>query len=335
MNFEDLIGNTPLRPIQVALPVYQGYRQHHLNLKLEGYNPGGSIKDRTALALINDVEARGLLKAGGNVVESTSGNTGAANAVICRERGYQFHAVVDPKTTAENLQKMRNFGACIEMVTQLDVTGGYLLNRLKRVEELIMTLPNAVWPNQYENEANVRAHYSTTGPEIYKQMHGAIDAIFIAVSTGGTLAGTGRYLSEKLPDIRVYAVDAQGSIALGGRSGKRLLTGIGASRPSTFVRRSDYNAVGYVNDVEAFACCRALWKTVGLRVGGSSGAVIATMIAWLSDRRDRPRVVGLCADKGENYLSTIFCDSYVRENLPHVLNREKYYTSIFLPRTEE
>src|SRR5262245_27837850 len=164
-----------------------------VNLKLEGHNPGGSIKDRTALSLIESLEHRGALRPGSVVIDSTSGNLGVALAMIARARGYEFVAVVDPKTTDENLAKMSAMGAQLEHVRQPDETGGYLLSRLARVQELCASSHAFVWTDQYSNPANPAAHFRATGPEIYRDMDGQVDAVFVAVSTGGTLAGVGRY----------------------------------------------------------------------------------------------------------------------------------------------
>jgi N-(2-amino-2-carboxyethyl)-L-glutamate synthase len=324
-SFMDLIGNTPTRAVRVKL----GDCTRQIHLKLEGFNPGGSIKDRTAIALIRDLEAGMRLKRNGMIVESTSGNLGAALAYISRELGYRFTAVVDPKLTEENAEKMRRMGATLDHVTELDETGGYLLTRLRRVQELLSTIPGAVWPNQYENPVNAKAHFEETGPEILRQMNGKIDMAFLGVSTGGTLAGVSRFLRMALPRVSIVAVDAKGSIALGGTPGSRLLTGIGASRKATLLRRDDYSSVLYMNDIDAFACCRALARRTDLSVGGSSGAVVAAAIQWLACAPATTRAVCLCPDTGLNYQSSIFNDEYVRAKLPAVYRRQEYYESVF------
>ena len=320
-----LIGNTPIQVINLQL----GLRSIPLHLKLEGCNPGGSVKDRTAIALIRDLQERGLLKQNSTIIESTSGNLGVALAYISESLGYRFVAVVDPKITPENSAKMQNAGAVLDKVTELDETGGFLLTRLRRVQHLLSSIKGAVWPNQYENPANVRAHLEGTGAEILHQMDSKIDVIFLAVSTGGTLAGVSRCLRKASPSVRVIAVDAKGSIALGGIPGSRLLTGIGASRAITLANRNDYDSVIYIDDANAFACCRALHHRTNLDVGGSSGAVIAAATQWLSEQSDPIRVVCLCPDTGANYRSSIFNDDYVTAALPSALCLEEYYQNIF------
>jgi N-(2-amino-2-carboxyethyl)-L-glutamate synthase len=319
------IGNTPVSFVSIKL----GPRTIPLHLKLEGHNPGGSIKDRTAIALIRDLEARALLNRGSIIVESTSGNLGVALAYISRELGYRFVAVVDPKLTVENAAKMQSMGAMLDMVTDPDETGGYLLTRLRRVQELLSAMPGAAWPNQYENPANLKAHFEGTGPEILRQMCGKVDVAFVGVSTGGTLAGISQFLRMELPHVSMIAVDAKGSIALGGAPGPRLLTGIGASRVATLLQCNDYDRVIYMDDTDAFACCRALARRTGISVGGSSGAVIAAAIQWLTRAPANTRAICLCPDTGLNYQSSIFNDGYINVKLPTVHRRQEYYESVF------
>src|SRR5215212_9387118 len=197
------IGNTPLQSIYLIIDK----TPRKVHLKLEGQNPAGSVKDRTAYALIQELEERGALNADSIIVESTSGNLGVALAHICRSKGLSFLAVVDPKATKENLARMRALGAQIEMVHQSDSAGGYLLARLERVKELCRSSARYVWTDQYSNPANPHAHYSSTGPEIYRQMGGEVSAVFAAVSTGGTLAGVGRYFREVSPATKIVGVD--------------------------------------------------------------------------------------------------------------------------------
>lgn len=312
------VGNTPLALIQM--------RSHgearNVYLKLEGHNPAGSSKDRTAQALIEDAEARNRLSSSSIVLESTSGNLGVALSFLCHERGYHFVAVVDPNTTDESVEKMRALEARIEMVAEPDDTGGYLKSRLARVSELCQSSTRYVWLDQYSNFANPRIHYATTGPEIYLQMDKKVDALFIAVSTGGTLAGIARYFREVSPNTTIVAVDAVGSVVFGGQPGPRRLTGIGSARVSKFVEKSHYNIVRLIKDEVAFLFCRQLLEKTGLKVGGSSGAVLAACADYLTVRPEVERAVCLCADRGENYDSTIFSDKWLEENkivLPHSL----------------
>jgi 2,3-diaminopropionate biosynthesis protein SbnA len=304
----NLIGNTSLKSIH--LNVDGVMRQVHL--KLEGENPAGSVKDRTAIALIKQLEAQERIKRDSIIIESTSGNLGVALALICRARGYQFLSVVDPKASRENVARMRALGADIEQVCEADASGGYLLARLERVQQLCRSSENYIWTDQYSNMANPRIHYSFTAPELYRQMNGRIDALFIAVSTGGTLAGIGRFFREKSPSTRIIGVDAKGSVVFGGVPGSRRLTGIGSAQQSVFITSEVYDEHVLVGDAEAFACCRALFATTGISVGGSAGAVLAACMQYLRRHPQLERVACLCADRGENYSSTIFNDDWLK-----------------------
>jgi 2,3-diaminopropionate biosynthesis protein SbnA len=304
------LGDTPLRKVSVSLDG----QVREICLKLESANPTGSIKDRTGYSLMQTLARQDLLQAETVIVESTSGNLGVALAFLCRIGGYGFIAVVDPKTTQENLAKMEELGARIEMVDQPDPYSGYLLSRLQRVQELCQTFPHYLWTDQYNSQANPDIHYTTTGPEIYHQMDGKVDALLLAVSTGGTLAGIGRYFREVSPDTRVIAVDAVGSVIFGTPPGPRKLTGIGSSRPSSFIDASLYDEHILVRDEEAFAHCRALEQGSGIQVGGSSGAVISACTRYLVAHPQFTNVVCVCPDGGDNYARTIFNDTWLHKH---------------------
>lgn len=304
------LGNTPLEPLSL---IVNGVRRT-IHLKLEGANPTGSAKDRTAKGLLQDLEERGLLLHNSTLVESTSGNLGVALSFLCKVRGYSFIAVVDPKTTQENIEKMHLLGAQIDLVKEPDESGGYLLSRLERVRDLCKRSQRYVWPNQYASLANPTIHYTDTGPEIYRQMHGKVDALFIAVSTGGTLAGVSRYFREVSPATWIIGVDAHGSIIFGTPPGARLLTGIGSSRRSSFITRDSYDEYMQAHDEEAFAFCRALSERAGLHLGGSSGAVLAMCSRYLQTHPEAEHVVCLCADHGANYASSIYSDTWMLEH---------------------
>jgi N-(2-amino-2-carboxyethyl)-L-glutamate synthase len=282
-------------------------------LKLESSNPAGSLKDRTAAYLIADLEARCALMRSSVIIESTSGNLGVALALRCQKKGHRFLAVVDPKSTPEICSRMRQLGAELEIVTEMDEAGGYLLSRLHRVKELLRSSPNYVWTDQYNNPANPEAHYLSTAPEIYRQMGGKVDAVFVAVSTGGTLAGIGRYFRQVSPRTKVIAVDAVGSVIFGGLPGRRKLTGIGSSRKSGFITPDLYDCHIAVTDQQAFSICRKL-SVSGIRVGGSSGAVFYACTQYLVSHPEIKTAVCLCADGGENYESTIFNDEWMQQN---------------------
>jgi 2,3-diaminopropionate biosynthesis protein SbnA len=285
-----------------------------VQLKLEGANPGRSVKDRTAGALLDNLEQRGCLERDSIVVESTSGNLGVALARLVQARGLEFLAVVDPKTTPENVARMRQLGASVQVVTTADDKGGYLMTRLALVRELCASSTRYVWTNQYANPANPRAHYRTTAPEIYAQLGGRVDAVFVPVSTGGTLAGLSRYFRKTSPTTAMIAVDARGSVIFGGSPGPRLLTGIGSSRPSSFLAPQMYDVSMQVSDAEAFAFCRALFAATGIKVGGSSGAVLAACARYCATNPELERVVCVCADGGQSYDTSIYDDSWLAQH---------------------
>ncbi len=302
-----LMSTAPTPVVQVALRV--GQRRSRLWLKLEVGSRSGSIKERTALSLVASVADR-LDGTDPLLVESTSGNLGVALAGIANEFGLRFVAVVDPTLPPPLGRSITDLGGELELVVDRSASG-YLPARLRRVRELCQQVPHAVWPNQYENPANQDAHFRTTGPEIVSQTHGAVDAVFVAVSTGGTVAGIGRYLRSIGSQARMVAVDVVGSIALSGEPGPRALTGIGAGRRSRFADPDCYDEAVFVDSGRAIAFCRELYASTGLHVGGSSGAVLAGCAEYLADHPEIENPVCVCADGGANYTDTIYNDAWL------------------------
>jgi cysteine synthase A len=291
-----------------------GERMVEAHLKLEGHPPGRSIKDRTARSLIGTLRRQGRLRRDSVVVESTSGNLGIGLARVCAENGLPFIAVVDPKVTPANLAAMRRLGALIEMVVEADDHGGFLAARLERVRDLCASIPELVWTDQYSNPANPLVHEEETGPEILRQTVGKVDGLFVAISTGGTAAGIARCLRRRAPRARVVLVDAVGSRAIGGTPANRLLTGIGSSRPSAFLTPDLYDDVVWTSDAQAFAYCRALAISMGLWLGGSSGAVLAACATYLAAHPEVQYPVCVCADAGDGYSETIYDDTWLDRN---------------------
>jgi len=301
---------TPLQAVDITI---YGKRQR-VYLKLEGANPTGSVKYRTAMGLLQSLAEESKLTTDSVIIESTSGNLGVALAYLCQQQGYPFIAVIDPKTTEENIAKMLRFGAQLELVEEPDESGGYLLSRLERVRKLCDMHPQYVWTNQYMNPANPRIHAITTAPEIYQQMDRQVDALFVAVSTGGTLAGIGDYFAAVSPETRIIAVDAYGSVIFDTVSAPRKLTGIGASRRSYFIQSHHYSQYRLVSDEEAFATCRLFAREADIFLGGSSGAVLFACASYLAAAAELEHVVCLCPDGGENYLNTIYNDEWIQQN---------------------
>lgn len=312
------VGNTPLYPIR--LRIHGKIRTVHLKLEME--NPTNSMKDRTGYGLILNCEETRRLHSGSTIVESTSGNLGVALAFICKARGYRFIAVIDPKTTQENISRMKALGAKVELVDRPDVHNGYLLSRLARVQELCSQNEDYIWVNQYANEANPQIHYLGTGPEVYRQMRKKVGAVFVPVSTGGTLAGIGRYLREVSPATKIIGVDAHGSVIFGTPSATRKLTGIGSSRLSDFITRDVYDHFMLVQDEEAFAFCHALSIRTGLKLGGSSGCVLFACVQFLAEHTHATDTVCICADSGENYNQTIYNEAWLQECASDLFNQQ-------------
>jgi cysteine synthase A len=305
--FRAAIGRTPLARIRVRV---EGVLRD-VYLKLESANPCGSVKDRTAWALVESIGVERLRRRNLVLVESTSGNLGVVLAVIARLAGVGFVAVVDPRTPPRMVAEMRAHGADLDLVTTPDRFGGYLQSRIRRVQELCAALPGAVWVNQYSSDANPATHRRTTAPEIDLQMDGDVDALFAPVSTGGTLAGIAAYYRSRRPRTRIVAVDAAGSIVFTDRAGPRRLTGIGASRKSAFIRPWHYDEFTLVDDAEAFAVCRELHAATGIALGGSSGAVLAACCRYLGAHPEVRRPVCVVADGGARYRETIYDDDWL------------------------
>lgn len=307
--FGEGLGDTPLLPLRVR----RGRRQATALLKLESANPTGSVKDRTALGLMRAMNQAAPLRPGDTVIESTSGNLGLALAQMLRQAGCRLIAVTDLNTPEETRRALTEAGADLVVVTEPDGKGGYLLNRLRTVRRLCRENPSYRWSNQYENPANPGIHEELTGPEILKQAGPGLDAVYVAVSTGGTLAGVSRYLRSAAPDVRLVAVDAEGSLVTAQRPGRRLLSGIGASRPSAFLRPGSYDAATAVPDISAIAVCRMLLCDTGLGMGGSSGSVLSACLGELLGPRPPSMPVCLLADGGHRYRNTIYNDEWLRE----------------------
>jgi cystathionine beta-synthase len=318
-NVLETVGWTPLIRLNrvtrgIATPVYG---------KAEFFNPGGSVKDRIGLPIIERAEREGQLKPGGTIVEGTSGNTGVGLAIAAALRGYKCIFTMPDKMSQEKVRLLKAFGAEV-IVTPTAVPHDHPDNYVMMAKRIASETPNAILANQFYNEANPEAHYATTGPELWEQTEGRITHFVAAAGTGGTITGVGRYLKEKNPDIRIIAGDPQGSILAEYWRSKGANTiqgtpykieGIGQDKiPSTLDMSvvDDYVTVG---DREAFAMARRLTREEGLFVGGSSGLIthVALNVARQADDPDALVVTFLC-DTGERYLSKLYNDEWMREN---------------------
>jgi cysteine synthase len=304
------VGGTPVSPVAVRY----GDRTHRVLIKRERCNPTGSVKDRTAVGLLRAMDRTERLRPGTVVVESTSGNLGIALARQLAVLDCALIAVIDPKTPDATRVALSDAGVQLHCVTEPDDFGGYLLTRLRTVAQLCRANPEYRWTNQYDNPANPLIHRETTGPEIVAQGGAALDAVYVAVSTGGTLAGISAYVrSVPRPEpIRLVAVDALFSVATGPpRVGRRLVPGIGASRPSSFLHPGSYDYSVSVSDADAVAMCRMFTEDTGVRLGGSSGCVISACVEDLAGTQPPARAMCVCADDGASYQDTVYDDGWL------------------------
>jgi len=279
-------------------------------LKVEGFNPGGSIKLKTALGLIEDAERRGVLSVGVPVIESSSGNLGIALSGVCAAKGYPFTCVVDPNTSAAAIAHMRVLGAEVVIVDKTDVNGGYLHSRIAYIQERLAAEPALVWLNQYANPANARAHYERTARSLLAGLQ-RIDYLFVGTGSTGTFVGCARYLREHSPDTKVIAVDSHGSVTFGTVPGRRWLPGLGASRRPELCQPELAHEVVHVAERDAIRECRRIARNTGLLVGASTGSVLAAISEREEDFRGHPRVAAISPDLGDRYLGTVYNDEWV------------------------
>jgi cystathionine beta-synthase len=303
------IGRTPLiRLGHVAREV-----PAQILVKLESMNPGGSIKDRVGVAMVDEAERRGWLRPGGTIIEATAGNTGVGLAIAAAVKGYRCIFVLPDKMSAEKIDLLRAYGAEI-VVTPTSVPPDSAESYNGVADRLTREIEGAWRPNQFSNLANPEVHYRTTGPEIWEQTGGRITALVAGVGTGGTISGVGRYLKEQDPAIKVVGADPEGSVLSGDSPKPWKVEGIGEDFvPRTFNGQvvDEWIRVG---DGESFRVARELARREGLLVGGSSGTAVAAALLFARRLSSDDIVVAICPDTGRNYLSNFFSDLWMREN---------------------
>lgn len=297
---EELIGGTPL----LALDRYAAKKHFSAQVlaKLEYLNPAGSAKDRIGLAMIQDGEARGLLKPGATIIEPTSGNTGIGLACVAAVRGYRLILTMPDTMSAERRAMLAAYGA--ELVLTPGALG--MQGAVDKALELSREIPGSFIPSQFDNPANPQAHYRTTGPEIWQATQGKVDILVAAVGTGGTLSGTARYLKEQNPALYVAAVEPDASPLLsGGQAGPHQIQGIGANFIPDTLDRSCYDQVIRVRDEDAFQTGRDIVRTEGILVGISSGAALWAASQLAQDSRFAGKtIVVILPDSGDRYFSS-------------------------------
>ena len=303
------IGGTPL----VRLSKVTSGLDVTMLAKVECLNPGGSIKDRIGLAMVEDAERRGLLKPGGTIIEATAGNTGVGLALVAAVKGYRCIFVMPDKMSEDKRSLLRAYGAEV-IITATSVPPDSPESYNGVADRLGREIPGAFRPSQFSNPLNPDAHYRTTGPEIWADTDGKVDVLVASMGTGGTISGTGQYLKEKKPGLLVVGADPEGSILSGDSPHSYLVEGIGEDFvPRTFNRQVVDDMVR-VSDAESFAMARRLAREEGLLVGGSSGTAVAAAIKYARRLVQDKLVVVILPDTGRNYLTKMFSDSWMAEH---------------------
>jgi cystathionine beta-synthase len=314
-NILDAIGRTPLVRLN---RINQGLKAQ-IYVKADYINPGGSVKDRIGITMIDEAEKKGLLKPGGTIIEGTSGNTGMGLALVAAVRGYKMVFTITDKQSKEKIDLLKALGAevivCPTAVEPDDPRSYYSV-----AKKLAREMPNSFYPNQYDNPMNPEAHYLTTGPEIWEDSEGKITHFICGVGTGGTITGVGKYLKEKNPKIQIIAVDPIGSLyyekkkhGTVGKAGTYVVEGIGEDFFPTTMNLDILDDIVQVNDEECFVVARRLVKMEGLFTGGSGGGCISATLKIAKDLGPEAFVVAFLPDTGMRYLSKVYNDEWMRE----------------------
>ncbi len=299
-SMEDLIGGTPLLELKKIEKEFD--LKARILAKLEYFNPAGSVKDRIAKEMILDAEEKGILKSGSTIIEPTSGNTGIGLAAVGTARGYKVILVMPETMSVERRMMMKAYGA--EIVLSEGSKG--MKGAIAKAEELHQSIPGSIIPGQFDNSANPRAHYKTTGPEIWEDTDGEVDIFIAGVGTGGTVSGVGKYLKEKKPSVEVIAVEPKGSPVLSeGHPGPHKIQGIGAGFVPKTLDTSIYDKVVTAVEEDAYKAARDMGKREGILVGISSGAALSVAIEEAKKIENEGKtIVVLLPDTGDRYFST-------------------------------
>jgi cystathionine beta-synthase/cysteine synthase A len=304
----DTIGNTPLVRIQNLT----GSDTSEMAVKYEKMNPGGSVKDRAAWYIVREAERRGLLRPGGTIIESSSGNFGIALAMIGAAKRYHVIILVDPKTTEANLALLRCFGAEVIVVTERDDCGSYHKTRIALANRLAGEISGSFRPDQCFSLLNSEAHYQYTAKEILEDCEGRLDVFIAPVSTGGQLGGISRYIKTYAPGVRVIGVDAEGSSVFGGVPHPYRIPGIGLGWTPENLRLDKIDCAYKVCDEDAFVAARVLAMQEGLLMGPSSGACMVVALKYAELLGRGRRIISMVADGADRYLQTLFNDGWMK-----------------------
>lgn len=297
-------------------------------LKIEGLNPAGSIKLKTAVAMVGDAEEQGVLKPGSSIIESSSGSLGMALSLVSAGKGYSFTCVTDVKASPRSVAYMRALGSQVVIIDQPDENGGHLGARLAYLHDRLAADPDLVWLNQYANPANAEVHARLTASLILRTI-GHIDYLFVGAGTTGTLMGCVAHFREHSPRTRIVAVDAEGSVTFGFPAGPRYIPGIGTSRRPELCRPEAVDDVILVSEQDTVRACRWLARRHGLLAGGSTGSVLSAVLGVADAFPPRSRVVAISPDLGDSYLHTVYDDKWVLERL-RISAVEEYQSGLAL-----
>lgn len=291
----------------------------NLFLKIEGFNPAGSIKIKPAIRMLEALEAKGLIYPDySHIIESSSGNLGVAVSIACSVKGYSFTCISDPNISSKNAQYIKMFGAKLIIVKNKDENGGFLNSRIKLIKRLINDNDNFFWLNQYANCENKNAHYLTTAPSIFESFP-ELDYLFVGAGTTGTLMGCAQYIRDNNLKTKLIAVDPVGSVTFDRPPSKRYIPGLGTSRKPELVDKSLIDDLVLVKEEETIKMCRELLRQKTLLVGGSTGTVLAGIDAYAHKLDTATNIVAISPDFGDRYLDTVYNDEWVSERFPNCL----------------
>ncbi|MDR0218309.1 MAG: cysteine synthase family protein [Enterobacteriaceae bacterium] len=308
-NILSMVGNTPC-------VLLNKINTHGINvyLKMETTNPGGSIKDRIAIAMLENAENKGLLKQGMTVIEPSSGNTAIGLAMACAYKGYKFIAILDRMVPNAKRDKIKAYGADIIFLPEFDDGIDTVLYRIELTKKIIASYPNAFSPMQFENEDNPLEHYHSTAHEIYDQFGEQLNGVFITAGSCGTITGVSKYIKERNPETKVFAIEPQGSIIFGGDSGKYFVQGAGLAFRPIILDDSHIDDAIKISDLIAFKTARELARKEGILIGGTGACALAAALDNLHHFNSGDNIVIIIPDSGERYVDTIYNDTWLADH---------------------